>query len=664
MATKKLFRDVFKRSDNCLAIVGKFSLEDDADLRLHTLSNTSDAEGTLNTDEFFRIIRPEICTEVSGTISIGETTFNSYDLGSPLTLPHGEAQPIAIDSPLLSSEAYTEPTVKKIQLQGAKLFKELLRDLDCLAQFWQSNFSRSILKVARHYLLHYANSALSQDKSKNKSLIGDDNWFKMLAVSHELSTSVVLFLTCARQDDSSALSKVKAQLANQPLGAKKKLTIKQQELVAEALVNLKVVMLSAKEAHNDSTFSSLMELDVFKRFIPDCTTDKEYGLQNVQGVDDKRFLSYFQFFMVASDNVNRFVRTKALHSYLFCWLASKYHEHDGETMGDAERGPAKSMFETGVEGQGDKRIPSESAEEREKNNEIIEQAEIEEKDIAGEVQEDENYSDFQQLNVTNLIAITNPSRAFTKNSLLERMKKLFGRLAQLGRGKAGELLADNADFNESLVKFYRCILNTDIGGKEKVDLDTFKNRLLKHCAKSGEFDEKVFVEGFLKEITKPDKSAKKLQLQVKYAFLEAFARQSKTRFAKTWIDNKLEINADAELFDELYGIYLGLEVSGSESESGSSAVIVTPASVPDLNESEETRERRKENFAVAGRLAKDRKPSLRSVELPRPNALASQPDGAEGTVTVNGEEVATLTVKDKGKVVVKAESASAGALAN
>ena len=62
------------------------------------------------------------------------------------------------------------------------------------------------------------------------------------------------------------------------------------------------------------------------------------------------------------------IRSEPLHSYLFCFLASKYQAHTTDINVPAA---AKEMYKTAIIGQGDKRIPGQSKEDKERNRALI-----------------------------------------------------------------------------------------------------------------------------------------------------------------------------------------------------------------------------------------------------------------------------------------------------
>ncbi len=666
----------FKVGNRTLTIVGKFRADDDADLRRHVFANgpaATEADGTLGADELFRVLRPELRAVTEGTIKVGGELFNSYDLAAPVDGADGQGQPILIDSPLLSDEAYTQPVAKNIQKQGGRLFKQLNDNLHILAQFWQSNFPKALLKVAKHYLLEFANTAVMADAKGKKELVAAADWYDMVSAEHGLSAALVKYLTCHQQDEPAALGQVGAALEEAAEARGVPLTPRQRELLVEGLERCKGSLRSEREYANDAVLAGLAGLDEFG-FLKDYESNKKYGLGKVDGVGDKRFLSHFAYFLRTSDDVNRFVRTQALHSYLFCWLASKYYAHDNKT--DVTL-PVK-MYAVGVEGQGDKRVPAETREERAKNDELIDEAEPE---LDGPATA--NYQEFADMNVYNLKEVLSASRVFTTKQLRDRLRRLFARIAQIAGGKAGKLLKENADFNAGYVKFYRSILNTREDKEKAYDLDLFKTRLKKLCAKPkpGEDDEAAFVDEVIalaggdgaakgKGKGKPAAAEKEtpaaLRRRVKEAFIRRFAVKSKSRFARAWLNNETQIDADEKLYLGLYDFHLGQEVAGG-AEAGATGAIVTALSVPDLEDDEAALKPARDALKEARAASLERETLAAgsgtaappTAEMGRPEVLKGREVGDEAAIKVGAKTVGKLEIVDEGKAKVTLTGAAA-----
>lgn len=651
---------VFSQSNRALGIIGRFTADDWAAMRRHVFDNTgtkTEHDGTISATEWFRLLKPELRVVAQGILNVGGQTFNSYDFGTPAELgAQGQSQPILIDSPLLNDDAYTQPVAEKIQMQGGRLFKRLLDDLHVLSQFWHSAFPRALLKIAKHYLLLYANSRLESEKNKKtKDIIDDAQWYELIAAEHGLSAALVKFLTAFAHDEGAALSQFKRALSEASEARTMRMTPQQHDLLAEGLTRCKAALLMDKEPASDAVLGALAEDQAF-RFLRDYPADSAYGIQDIEGVGDKRFGAYYARFINASDDVHRFVRTQALHSYLFCFLASKYQAHSQLQIPNA----ARVMYATGVEGQGDKRIPAESREDREKNNEIIDQAEPESAIPAGE-----NYQDFDAINTANMKELLSVSRMFTTKALRERLQRLFTKIAQIAGGKAGQLLDENARANLAHVKFYRAILNTRESKDRAYDLDLFRTRLERLCLGANAESEKAFVKAFLDKVSVKDKPAPaELRRRVKEEFVRRFAIESKTRFAKSWLANQAKIDADEKLFLNLYDFRLGLEVASSAAEAGAPGMIVSLLTIPDLDDDKALKDQRQESLEreAASQSNGDDKPAPIGMGMPGELAKLDQPAGAKLPVKHGPKKIGELEIADANRVVFHPTHGSIGAL--
>src|SRR5690606_28533200 len=84
---------------------------------------------------------------------------------------------------------------------GGRLFKSLLQDLDEVVRFSDGRFSAAVLKLARRYMVDYADSQLPDDK------VDRADW-ERLSFDHGASSSILNYMTCYRADEANARAEV------------------------------------------------------------------------------------------------------------------------------------------------------------------------------------------------------------------------------------------------------------------------------------------------------------------------------------------------------------------------------------------------------------------------------------------------------------------------
>jgi hypothetical protein len=566
-------RQLMRASNRRLAIVGMFR-KDDARER-HVFSN-SGGDATINKEGFFRLIKPELRVIIKGRpLKIGDSLFNRSELQAPLQAASDSVpMPISIDSPLLEDRAYTVPRGEMYQQQGARLFEDLLTNLDVVACFSNSRFPRALLKLCSDYTLLYANEQIKNEK------IAMSYWLDLFGRDHQINAAALRYLTCYVEDEEANLERF-----GQRLTASSKLTPQQIDKLTEALRGLKNCLITRNDT--DPIYqiieairkegSTLEDRENDYSWLSDYGTSQIYGLGTAM-TDAKKpghstFFAYYERFIRASDEIHKFIRSEPLRSYLFCFLASKYYAHSELEITLA----ADRMFEIGVEGQGEKRIPGESKEDRERNVELIRNAVLDPA-LQTRIGSDSNYEKFASAVQEGIVDTLTPERSFSAKALRERLRRLFVFLGQLSEGTAGELLNSNQLFNEAHRKFFYAILNTQAPADgEKASLETFRARLGELCR--GKKEDLDFIESFLAPLqSKPVEAFGELRRAVKEAFVAAFAKRSKTRFAQAWVDNRGTIDSEATILGDLYDLRLGMDVDASAPAASAPSLILTRVS--------------------------------------------------------------------------------------
>ncbi|WP_208346302.1 hypothetical protein, partial [Aetokthonos hydrillicola] len=529
--------ELLKKSNKTLAIIGRFRCDDEK--TRYVFKNAGEKDGKISVADLFAQLKPELRSSSKGILKIGtekETErFEKYELDTPLNAgDKSKSQPILFDSPLLDGTIYSGEEAERIQEQGKKVVKELIDSLDTVAYFTDTHFTKSLLKIAKHYLFEEANEHLEH------KIADDAQWYKTVNSDNSFCSRIVQYITAHEQDEPEIETAFRLSLNSFKNNSDKRIyTDEQVDQLTQALIKCKRVMLDGAE--EDVTWKKIAQTGQFS-WLKNYASDPDYGLSHPKigkKVGDKNFLAYYNAFMEASDKIHRLVRTQAIHSSIFCWLASKYQKWDLTSRSEA----AREMFRIGVEGQGEERIRSESREAYERNSKLIQEAKVE-PTLANKVEGDDNYKIFAVKTEDNIFDALLPDRAVTRKALRFRAKNLFKKLNQIAGGKAGQILRENDEFNQLFVKYYRTILNTDAGAT----IEEFAERLNKEAAKDKEVEKfnNFDIRGFIDVVINraKEQGEENLKTQVKEAFITEFAQKSKNRFAEEYLKNQDQIKKE------------------------------------------------------------------------------------------------------------------------
>lgn len=619
--------DLLKKSNKTLAILGRFRSEDEQIRYVFKNAGDENKDGKLSVADLFAKLKPELRSFSQGTLTIGDTIFNKYELDTPLNAGNkGNSQPILFDSPLLDDTIYSGEEANIIQEQGKKVVKELIENLDTVAYFTDTHFSKSLLKIAKHYLFEEANENLVY------KIADDSQWYKTIYSDNSFCSRIVQYMTAHEQDEPGIETAIQRYLKSLKNNLDQRIyTDEQVDQLAEALIRCKRVMLDGIE--EDVTWNKIAQTGQFS-WLKNYASDPDYGLSHPQigkKVGDKNFLAYYNAFVEASDKIHRLVRTQAIHPSIFCWLAGKYQKWDLTERVEAGR----EMFRVGVEGQGEQRIRGESREAYLRNSELIKTAKVE-PTLANKVEGDDNYQIFAEKAEDNIFDTLLPDRAVTCKALRLRAKNLFKKLNQIAGGKAGQILKENEEFNQLFVKYYRIILNT----QNDAEIEEFANRLNKEGAKDKQvekfnnFDIREFIKVVINRAK--EEGGEDSRIKVKEAFISEFAQKSKNRFAKEYLKNQEQIKKEEQLAQDLYDLRSIQEVTHQEETAGSVVYVMTDLSMPDFeNIDEDIKIIRKKRIQQEAEAAAQTSFTL-SVTAPKPQAFKSVPADTTGAVT-NGE---------------------------
>lgn len=629
--------ELLKKSNKTLAIIGCFRCEDEQ-IR-YVFKNNGGKDGKISVADLFAKLKPELRSSSKGTLTIGDTIFNKYELDTPLNArDKGNSQPILFDSPLLDGTIYSGEEAKSIQEQGKKVVKELLESLDTVAYFTDTHFTKSLLKIAKHYLFEEANENLEH------KIADDAQWYKTINSDNSFCSRIVQYITAHEQDESEIETAFRLSLNSFKNNSDKRIyTDEQVDQLAEALIRCKRVMLDGTE--EDVTWKKIAQTGQFS-WLKNYASDPDYGLSHPKigkKVGDKNFLAYYNAFMEASDKIHRLVRTQAIHSSIFCWLASKYQKWDLTDRVEAGR----EMFRVGVEGQGEQRIRGESREAYLRNSELIQRAKVE-TTLANKVEGDDNYQIFAEKAEDNIFDALLPDRAVTRKALRLRAKNLFKKLNQIAGGKAGQILRENDEFNQLFVKYYRTILNT----QTEAEIEEFAERLNKEAAKDKEvekfntFDIRGFIDVVINR-AKEEGGDENFKIKVKEAFISEFAQKSKNRFAEEYLKNQDQIKKEEQLAQDLYDLRSIQEVTSQDATAGAPVYVMTDLSMPDFeNIDQDIKTIRKKKIQQEAQAAAQTSFTL-SVTAPKPEAFKSLLADTTGVV-INGEgkNIGSYTIQE------------------
>lgn len=633
-------KKLLSKSSKTLAVIGKFTPQGEP---IYNFSNqgTENVNGVVSAESFFTEVKPALALKVDGTVKLGKSLYNTYKVATPLNAPaDSDVQILTSDSPLLSvnEKVFDEATVKQMQKHGGKLVKELISNLDKLAHFSHSNFSKSVLKIARDYMYHAALEELGTFTQRI--------WFDALSSDYKLSSEIAKYLTAYEQDEQQILDLLSSHLGKIQTNEEPKeqaFTKPQQTALLNALERCKRVMKDGIE--DDPIWDNCRKFESNLSWLDSYAGNDNYGLPSLHFVGGKEFLKYYQTFLHTSEEVHRLVRSQALHPYIFTWLSSKYASWDEGEFNKA----SDPMYDIGVEGQGDKRIPGETHAERAEMFKRVKEAPLEE-DVDKELRDDDDYNNFTYIIEDHTFSALLADKSVTAASLRHRAKKLFSLLGQLAGGKMGQLLSELDKFNALFVPLYRIIKNTKPESEEEgYKLSDFKERLENVV---GEKIKTTFpeIDDFIDTVINNSQQEwsggdQDLKTIVTNKFISAYASVSKNHFARQYLENRFDIKEEIRVAEDLYDVIRNQQQVSAESDVvGSPVVSVVETVFPN------TRERNKKSFRddifqqqvqQIGEQSSD--PII--AQTPKHEKLKDVETGSFKIVNDSGAEIASAVVK-------------------
>ncbi|MEK8021976.1 MAG: hypothetical protein VSS75_034300, partial [Candidatus Parabeggiatoa sp.] len=451
--------------------------------------------------------------------------------------------------------------------EGGRLFEALLTDLNQVARFYQGKFSKALLKLAKEYLLVYANQTLTRG-----SQIENTAWYQAFLSHPNLTTTILKYLTAYPED----VVKIQQQFEQELQKATEGQTHwtdhgdEYRKALSEGLAMCRQALESG-----DDTLKKLANQQSDMRWLVDYIGSREYDINKAFNEAAKNFDHYYRLFREHSDNVHRFLRSGPLHSFLFCWLASKYLEH---TEGQTQNNASNVMFQIGVEGQGKKRIIAESQAEWRETIDTIRQGISFDKlseEEGKKITNPDLYQAGSEAVGTNLIKSLETTGNFTRKQLRQRCENLFVETALLMGDAMGDILEQfNERFDDYMV-LYHAIIRQKSGSPDEFkqamqcatlkaisppQLDDITNRLFADLA------------GIMDCTAQP----------VKQAFLKVITENTQGEYFKAYVDKQKDIDAASLQLRETYRARL-MEVDATGDYPGIAGVAALHQ-IPDIKD--------------------------------------------------------------------------------
>lgn len=558
-----------------LTIVGQFRLNDNQPEYCFTnQKNPNPAQRIfpLNSAQLFETLRPELCYVPKNTKQIGDTVFNAYQIKTPLqaqqeNCPIAAMQTLAVkpDSPFFNIQSDPNQTqYHAIQLEGGRLFEELLTDLNQVARFYQRKFPKALLKLAKEYLLYYANKALNAGSN-----IAQSAWHNVFLSHPELTTTILKYLTAYPDDADKIQRQFETELKTATAGETHwtQQGDEYRQALSQALEKCRLALESG-----DDTLTEIANQQSDLRWLINIA-GSDYDISDRFEQAAASFAHYYQLFRKHSDNLHRFLRNGPLHSFLFCWLASKYQQH---SSGQPQIEASERMYQISVDGPG--RIIAESLENWQDTINTIRQR-ITVDQLSDEQRQSINNPELYQAGSeavgTNLIKSLETSGNFTRRQLVEQCEELFVETALLVGGAMSDIVDQFNDRFDDYMVLYHAILRQQSGSPDDFK-KAMKNATLKAIAppKLDEITNRVFNEELagIKDCTAQP---------VKQAFLKVVTEDTQGEYLNAYLDKQQDIDASSVKLRDTYRIRL-MDVDAAGSDNHSSIGIAGVAALHDI----------------------------------------------------------------------------------
>jgi len=574
---KQLLKQVNKR----IMIVGKFTCNDNNKVRFLNFKNgntdkTKKNMGKLTREDFFRVVKPEIVSSNDSFQRLGtDVWFNFCNLGRPFDNQDAmKTFQIPYDSALLKTKNFIGCSkIASIQKKGLEILKELVKDLNFLANFYHPNFARALLFFAQEYVYKHADSNPKQKVGETVHSISPSEWEEAIENDPVLNKLIIRFLTCYSADEQQCLSAFKKRLKKGPVFRSKidnkKSTLTrnpdQAGILVEALSACKKALCSLDVS--DETFVDVRNTTGYE-WLESFNDDEFFGfdvpsIDNERKVDNATFQANFKAFLDISAKIHRFIRSSALHPFVFSGLMSKYVATSSEIGGISEI--ALKICELSVNG---KKVVAGPKKQQKYMDDLkkysIVNSEKEVK-LKKALQDDIQIFEDQVIIVKDRAKKQiNPDLSFTADALKKMLTNTFVNLGLLTGGPVLEMHEKNEKVVERLSKYYNLILSSSVETTEKLKQDLITNAIDDEELNETEFICEIF------KIEPVDPNKDKVQDIIMEKYIEEYGKKSVDDFATRVLNDIGKFKESIKTLRNVYTENLENEVrSESKSDAGS-----------------------------------------------------------------------------------------------
>ena len=599
-----------------LTIVGKFRLNDDKpEYRFTNRENPNPQKGIfpLNPDQLFMTLQPELCIVENQTITIDNKSYAANGWMSPLEVKNEGISdcttiPITLESPLFDTKGSTDE--KEIQKKGGQLFKGLLENLDVIVPFTSKKFSQALLKIAKEYLVLHANASLNKQKGLT---INPSTWNDIFLCDRKLTTATVKYLMAFSDDTDGIIEKEFVPVLRGLIEDNKNLASDvdhycnafstalkacRQELLTTSLTSD-----ALKKDENSRVLRRVAKQEDMK-WLVNYSTKPEYYIGNNIKASSADFAHYYRLFIENSDNLHRFIRSGSLHSFLFCWLISKYQAHsDGQPQVEA----SAKAYQVGIyhfEPKGERNIPLDEEKRKLLIEAITATGEQVIKEYEKSLKEDKSLLELFKTGIKDrnnamIKRVLYPKEVIDSEDIKEWCNSLFKETLQKHGGGEFEKLGEKCD---NLLPEYSDVFQaytnwiSDPENQSKSDLSGLKTAMLSQATST---NLKNIVEKTFSENLNDNKTEEKLVAIGEHFAKGMSAKINKDHFAEGFIAKKGAIKEFNTQLDTAlqWQQRLYIDARSKSNDSGVGILGTVPLfAIPDLKEKEEPQKKRQKKF--------------------------------------------------------------------